>query len=198
MPEEPNVIPSSRLARWLLLLLLIAGGVALYFRNGTRLAAVRLGRAVGRRRHLPLTMPPPTSASRSPTGARRSCPPAPPGADLAKSIGPGLAKAAIAVRVNGEVRDLARPLPDGATVAILTDRDPQALDVLRHSAAHVLATAVRAAVPAGPASGSARRSRTASTTTSRCRPRSRPRTSRRSRRGCARWPRPTTRSCARK
>jgi hypothetical protein len=39
MPEEPNVIPSSRLARWLLLLLLIAGGVALYFRNGTRLAS---------------------------------------------------------------------------------------------------------------------------------------------------------------
>jgi hypothetical protein len=38
MPEEPNVIPPSRLARWLLLLLLIAGGVALYFRNGTRLA----------------------------------------------------------------------------------------------------------------------------------------------------------------
>jgi len=39
MPDEPNLIPSTRLARWLLLLLLIAGGVVLYFRNGTRLAA---------------------------------------------------------------------------------------------------------------------------------------------------------------
>jgi threonyl-tRNA synthetase len=45
------------------------------------------------------------------------------------------------------VRDLARPLPDGATVAILTDRDPKALDVLRHSSAHVLATAVRQLFP---------------------------------------------------
>jgi hypothetical protein len=38
MAEEPNVIPSTRLARWLLLLVLIAGAVALYFRDGTRLA----------------------------------------------------------------------------------------------------------------------------------------------------------------
>src|SRR2546425_11840331 len=44
-------------------------------------------------------------------------------------------------------RDLARPLPDGAKVAILTDKDPQALDVLRHSSAHVLATAVRQLFP---------------------------------------------------
>src|SRR3989441_8024629 len=65
------------------------------------------------------------------------------GADLAKAIGPGLAKAALAVRVNGQVWDLARPLPDGAKVTILTDKDPQALEVLRHSSAHVLATAVR-------------------------------------------------------
>lgn len=39
MPEESNVIPSSRLARWLLLLILVAGGVVLYFRHGTRLPA---------------------------------------------------------------------------------------------------------------------------------------------------------------
>jgi len=69
------------------------------------------------------------------------------GADLAKAIGPGLAKAALAVRVDGQVRDLARPLPDGAKVAIVTDKDPQALDVLRHSSAHVLATAVRQLFP---------------------------------------------------
>jgi threonyl-tRNA synthetase len=82
-----------------------------------------------------------------PDGSTKVLPAASTGADLARSIGPGLAKAAVAVRVAGEVRDLARPLPDGATVAILTDRDPQALDVLRHSSAHVLATAVRELFP---------------------------------------------------
>ncbi|HEX3927107.1 MAG TPA: threonine--tRNA ligase [Gemmatimonadales bacterium] len=69
------------------------------------------------------------------------------GADLAASIGPGLARAALAIRVNGAVQDLSRPLADGATVAILTDRDPAALEVLRHSAAHILATAVREVFP---------------------------------------------------
>ncbi len=68
-------------------------------------------------------------------------------ADLARAIGPGLAKAAVAARVDGQVWDLARPLPDGAKVAILTDKDPQALEVLRHSSAHVLATAVRQLFP---------------------------------------------------
>jgi len=82
-----------------------------------------------------------------PDGSTKVLPAGATGADLAKSIGPGLAKAAIAIRVNGEVRDLARPLPDGATVAILTERDPQALDVLRHSSAHALATAVRELFP---------------------------------------------------
>ena len=82
-----------------------------------------------------------------PDGSTKVLPAGATGADLATSIGPGLAKAAIAVRVNGEVRDLARPLPDGAAVAILTERDPQALDVLRHSSAHVLATAVRELFP---------------------------------------------------
>ena len=72
------------------------------------------------------------------------------GADLAKAIGPGLAKAALAVRVDGQVLDLTRPLPGdmgSVRVAILTDKDPQALDVLRHSSAHVLATAVRQLFP---------------------------------------------------
>ncbi|HMA44131.1 MAG TPA: threonine--tRNA ligase [Gemmatimonadales bacterium] len=82
-----------------------------------------------------------------PDGSTKVLPAPASGADLAKSIGPGLAKAAIAVRVDGQVRDLARPLPDGATVAILTERDAQALDVLRHSSAHVLATAVRELFP---------------------------------------------------
>jgi threonyl-tRNA synthetase len=71
------------------------------------------------------------------------------GADAAAAIGPGLARAALAVEVShpeaGEgpqVRDLARPLPDGAHIAIITDRSPQALELIRHDAAHVLAAAV--------------------------------------------------------
>lgn len=66
-------------------------------------------------------------------------------ADLAAAIGPGLSRAAIAARVDGELHDLGRPLEQGARVEIVTrrDDDPDALFVLRHSAAHVLATAVR-------------------------------------------------------
>jgi threonyl-tRNA synthetase len=82
-----------------------------------------------------------------PDGSEKRVPAGSTGADLAKAIGPGLARAALAVRVNGDVWDLTRPLPDGATVAILTDKDPLALDVLRHSSAHVLATAVRQLFP---------------------------------------------------
>ncbi|HVH10415.1 MAG TPA: threonine--tRNA ligase [Gemmatimonadales bacterium] len=82
-----------------------------------------------------------------PDGSEKRIPQGSTGTDLARAIGPGLAKAALAIRVNGEVRDLARPLPDGARVAILTDKDPQALEVLRHSSAHVLATAVRQLFP---------------------------------------------------
>ena len=82
-----------------------------------------------------------------PDGSTRVLPAGSSARDLAAQIGPGLARAAIAARVDGEVRDLARPLPDGAAVAILTDKDPQALDVLRHSTAHVLATAVRQLFP---------------------------------------------------
>src|SRR5881628_1850521 len=82
-----------------------------------------------------------------PDGSEKRVPAGSTGVDLAKAIGPGLAKAALAVRVNGTVWDLARPLPDGAKVTILTDKDPSALEVLRHSSAHVLATAVRQLFP---------------------------------------------------
>jgi threonyl-tRNA synthetase len=65
------------------------------------------------------------------------------GADAAAAIGPGLARAALAVKADGEVQDLGRPLPDGAALEIVTDRSGQdALDLIRHDAAHVLATAV--------------------------------------------------------
>src|ERR1041384_727635 len=82
-----------------------------------------------------------------PDGSAKPLPAGSSAADLARAIGPGLAKAALAARVNGDVRDLSRPLPDGAQVSILTDKDPQALEVLRHSSAHVLATAVRQLFP---------------------------------------------------
>src|SRR4051795_4899130 len=64
-------------------------------------------------------------------------------AHAAAAIGPGLAKAALAIRVDGDLRDLAVPLPEsGGEVAILTDRDPEALELIRHDAAHVMAEAV--------------------------------------------------------
>jgi threonyl-tRNA synthetase len=66
---------------------------------------------------------------------------------IAQSIGPGLARAAVAARVNGEIWDLDRPLETDAQVSILTERDPDALPVLRHSSAHILATAVRELFP---------------------------------------------------
>jgi len=82
-----------------------------------------------------------------PDGSVRELPVGSTGHDLAQSIGPGLARAAIAIKVDGQVRDLGRPIEADATVAILTERDPEALEVLRHSAAHVLATAVRELFP---------------------------------------------------
>jgi threonyl-tRNA synthetase len=70
------------------------------------------------------------------------------GADAAEAIGPGLAKAALAVRQNGSVQDLARPLAEGEPIEIITDRSGQdALDLIRHDAAHVLAAAVMELYP---------------------------------------------------
>ncbi|MBS1887696.1 MAG: threonine--tRNA ligase [Actinobacteria bacterium] len=70
------------------------------------------------------------------------------GADAAAAIGPGLAKAALAVKVDGGLRDLDAPLPEGgAEVAILTERDPEALELIRHDAAHVMAEAVTELYP---------------------------------------------------
>src|SRR2546421_10507646 len=82
-----------------------------------------------------------------PDGSEKRLPQGSTGADLAKAIGPGLAKAALGVRANGSVWDLAPPLPDGAKVTILTDKDPQALEAGRHSSAHVLATPRRHLFP---------------------------------------------------
>src|ERR1041385_7461198 len=62
--------------------------------------------------------------------------------DVAKSISPRLADAAIAAKVNGQLYDLTRPLESDATVQILTTKDPEALEVYRHSTAHLMAAAV--------------------------------------------------------
>jgi threonyl-tRNA synthetase len=71
------------------------------------------------------------------------------GAEAAAAIGPGLARAALAVKVDGEVRDLARRLPEGGgRLEIVTDRSgEEALALIRHDAAHVLATAVMELYP---------------------------------------------------
>jgi threonyl-tRNA synthetase len=66
---------------------------------------------------------------------------------VAEGIGAGLARAAVAAKVNGSVWDLERPIDRDVSLAVLTERDPEALEVLRHSAAHVLATAVREIFP---------------------------------------------------
>src|SRR5205809_835278 len=72
------------------------------------------------------------------------------GLDAARAIGPKLAEQAVLVRSNGHVRDLRLPLSDGEQIQILTTRDtgdPDALSVLRHSSAHLLAEAVRRLYP---------------------------------------------------
>ena len=77
-----------------------------------------------------------------PDGSPLELPDGASGRDAAAAIGPGLAKAALALRSNGAVRDLAAPLRDGERIEIVTDSDPDALELIRHDAAHVMATAV--------------------------------------------------------
>ena len=77
-----------------------------------------------------------------PDGTRKDLDDGAAGADLAAAIGPGLARAALAVKVDGQLRDLARPLADGDRVEIVTDRSPESLELIRHDTAHVLAAAV--------------------------------------------------------
>lgn len=67
--------------------------------------------------------------------------------DLAENISPSLAKNALAARVNGLVVDLSSPLTEDAKVEILSSKDPEALDIIRHSTAHLLAQAVKQLYP---------------------------------------------------
>ncbi|HYL48947.1 MAG TPA: threonine--tRNA ligase [Stellaceae bacterium] len=82
-----------------------------------------------------------------PDGAARSFPRGVTGADVAKAIGPGLAKAALAVAVDGTPKDLAAPIKRDAKIAILTRDSPPALEIIRHDAAHVMAEAVKELYP---------------------------------------------------
>ena len=77
-----------------------------------------------------------------PDGSPLELPEGATGADAAAAIGPGLAKAALAIRVGDETRDLSAPVADGEAISILTDRDPEALELIRHDAAHVMAEAI--------------------------------------------------------
>jgi threonyl-tRNA synthetase len=85
-----------------------------------------------------------------PDGSTLELPDGANGLDAARAIGPKLAEEAVLARVDGEPRDLRLPLPDGASLQLLTTRDrddPDALYVLRHSSAHLLAEAVRRLYP---------------------------------------------------
>ncbi|HZO98576.1 MAG TPA: threonine--tRNA ligase [Gaiellaceae bacterium] len=85
-----------------------------------------------------------------PDGSPLELPDGATGLDAARAIGPKLAEQAVLVRTNGRVQDLRLPLADGAPIQVLTTRDredPDALAVLRHSSAHLLAEAVRRLYP---------------------------------------------------
>ena len=82
-----------------------------------------------------------------PDGSVMDLPDGATGRTLAEAIGPRLAKAALAVVIDGVTRDLDTPLPDGARVGIVTADSSEGLDLIRHSAAHVLAEAVTRVYP---------------------------------------------------
>ena len=82
-----------------------------------------------------------------PDGSVRAYDQAVTGAQLAADIGPGLAKAALAVKVDGAMTDIYLPIARDADVAIVTARDAEGLELLRHDAAHVLAQAVQELFP---------------------------------------------------
>lgn len=83
-----------------------------------------------------------------PDGSVKEMPEGSTPADVAAAIGPGLAKAALAARINGEVRDIMRPFEGDASLALITARDEaEALELARHDYAHILAEAVQNLYP---------------------------------------------------
>src|SRR6186713_2536371 len=84
---------------------------------------------------------------RLPDGSQRPFPVPVSVAEVAQSIGPGLAKAALAGKVDGKLVDTSYRIESDANLAIVTDKDPEGLDVIRHSTAHLLAYAVKELFP---------------------------------------------------
>ncbi|MGC9269393.1 threonine--tRNA ligase [Acidiphilium sp.] len=82
-----------------------------------------------------------------PDGSVRDYPGAVTGTTIAASIGPGLAKAAIAMEVDGALMDMSREIARDAKIRFITRRDPEALTMIRHDAAHVMAEAVQSLYP---------------------------------------------------
>jgi threonyl-tRNA synthetase len=82
-----------------------------------------------------------------PDGSRREFPDPVTGAELAAAIGPGLARAAVAVKIDGRPRDLSALIDHDAVVAIITREMPDGVEILRHDAAHVMAEAVKELYP---------------------------------------------------
>ena len=96
---------------------------------------------------MPAGLPPAAPTQRItltlPDGSTREVPAGTLASDVVATIGARLLQASIAVAVNGAVQDLMTPLRESGSFVVLTDKDPRALAVLRHSGAHILATAVR-------------------------------------------------------
>src|SRR5256885_11423142 len=84
---------------------------------------------------------------RLPDGSSKSFPGPVTVAEIGASIGAGLARAALAGKVNGKLVDASHRIDADADVAIVTERDPEGLEILRHSAAHLLAHAVKELFP---------------------------------------------------
>jgi threonyl-tRNA synthetase len=82
-----------------------------------------------------------------PDGARREYPDEVTGLEVAKSISPSLAKRSVLIKLDGQLRDLDRPLERSGRIEIVTRDSPEALDTIRHDAAHVLAEAVQELFP---------------------------------------------------
>ena len=82
-----------------------------------------------------------------PDGSAREFPKAVTPLEIAQSIGPGLAKDALAARVDGELRDLASPIEKDSPVQIITPQSPEGLEIYRHSSAHLMAAAVKELFP---------------------------------------------------
>src|SRR2546421_8167021 len=84
---------------------------------------------------------------RLPDGSSKSFPNPVTVAEVAQSIGAGLARAALAGKVNGKLVDMSTRIESDSDLQIITERDPEGVDVLRHSTAHLLAQAVKELFP---------------------------------------------------